>query len=50
MAIVFLDTNIVIEYLKNNAEVIEALGRYEKSISMTWSLWSFIRVLETKES
>lgn len=30
MAIVFIDTNIVIEYLKNNLEVVEVLARYEK--------------------
>ena len=30
MAIVFLDTNIVIEYLRNNASVIKTLDRYEK--------------------
>ena len=30
MEIVFIDTNIVIEYLRNNAGVIETLEKYEK--------------------
>ena len=30
MAIVFIDTNIVIEYLKNNEEVLACLNRYDK--------------------
>ncbi len=30
MAIVFIDTNIVIEYLKNNEEVVTCLNGYDK--------------------